>query len=382
MSRTLAEAEWHAKQQSDVLVGRMVAEIAERGPISFARYMELALYAPGLGYYSSGQQKFGEQGDFVTAPELSPLFSQCVARQCEQVLRDLGRGVILELGAGSGVMAVDLLLALEKMDCLPKNYFILELSAELQSRQRECFELRAPHLLSYVQWLKRLPQESLSGVILANEVMDAMPVHKFLYRDGLQEHYVNYCDEKFFWHLGGPSPELAKQVRALSVDFPENFESEINMALPSWIASLSDVLQRGLVLLIDYGFPRHEYYHLDRHMGTIMCHYQHRVHSDPLILTGLQDITAHVDFTAVAEAAVENNLEVSGFVHQAAFLLNCGIADLLNDIDDVDRMSINNQVKYLTLPSEMGELFKVIGLTKDYDQELMGFQAMNQVERL
>jgi len=375
------------KQQSPPknisLIKKISKEILDKGPISFARYMQLALYTPGLGYYSSGQQKFGATGDFITAPECSALFSHCVARQCEQVLRDLEQGVILELGAGSGVMAIDILLVLEKMSCLPKKYFILELSAELQARQQESFSLKAPHLLSRVQWLERMPAEPIQGVVLANEVMDAMPVHKFLVGDTLQEYYVDYQDEKFIWHFQKASAELEKAVAALNMDLDKKFESEINLLLPGWIASLSDSLQRGLVLLIDYGFPRREYYHPDRHMGTIMCHYQHRSHPDPLLLTGLQDITAHVDFTAIAESAADNGFEVEGYVNQAAFLINCGITDLLEKAsDEVTRFNWSSQVKLLTLPSEMGELFKVIALTKGLDQDLLGFQAMDQLERL
>jgi len=280
-------------------------------------------------------------------------------------------------------MAVDLLLELESLDCLPARYLILELSAELKARQRERFESSAPHVLSRVQWLDRLPEKKLQGVILANEVLDAMPVHKFLVRDGLQEYYVDSRDNKNIWHLCEASPDLEKAVRALDIDFPEPYESEINLALPGWIASLSDVLQRGLVLLMDYGFPRHEYYHPDRHMGTIMCHYQHRSHSDPLILTGEQDITAHVDFTAVAEAAVDYGFDVDGYTNQAGVLIDCGITGFLQQIDDeLERFNASNHVKQLTLPSEMGELFKVIALTKGFDEALLGFRTLDLLDRL
>lgn len=361
----------------------IIEEILRHGPMPFARYMQLALYAPGVGYYTSGTQKFGVDGDFVTAPELSPLFSQCIARQCEQVLRPLKQSVILEFGAGSGVMAVDVMLALEAIDCLPENYLILELSAELKERQRTAFSTHAPHLLSRVSWLDRLPDKKIEGVILANEVLDAMPIHKFLVQNGLQEYHVDYQGEKYTWKMQAASSVLKKSINALDIDFSDGYESEINLALPGWLASLSDVLECGLVLLLDYGFPRHEYYHSDRHMGTIMCHHQHRSHSDPLVLTGQQDITAHVDFTAVAEAAVDHGFDVSGYTNQAAFLMGCGITDLLDNIsDDVARFNAANQVKQLTLPSEMGELFKVIALTKNYDDDLLGFQLLDMLERL
>ena len=362
----------------------LIKEIVKEGSVSFARFMQLALYAPGVGYYSSGQQKFGRDGDFITAPELSPLFSQCIAKQCQQVLSQLESPVILEFGAGSGVMAADILLALETLNCLPAHYFILELSAELQSRQRETMKARAPHLLDKVQWLSTLPSETFEGVVLANEVLDAMPVNKFRTHEGkLQEAHVGFENEQFVWQWQEASNTLEKSVQRLEIDFPDAYESEINLFIHGWVRSISSVLSRGLVLLIDYGFPRHEYYHSDRHMGTIMCHYQHRSHSDPLMLVGRQDITAHVDFTAVAEAGIDNDFDVEGFTNQAAFLIDCGITDLLQTAkDEVEQFNWNSQVKQLTLPSEMGELFKVIALTKDFDEVLLGFRRLNLLERL
>ncbi len=363
---------------------QLIKEIIKEGPVPFVRFMQLALYAPGVGYYSSGQKKFGRDGDFITAPELSSLFSQCVAKQCQQILRVLETPVILEFGAGSGVMAADILLALEALGCLPERYLILELSAELQTRQRETIKQRAPHLLDNVQWLSTLPSESFEGVVLANEVLDAMPVNKFRMHDGqLQEAFVGFKNEQFNWQWKKAGDTLQKAVHHLEIDFPDAYETEINLFIDGWIKSISSVLSRGLVLLIDYGFPRHEYYHPDRHMGTIMCHYQHRSHSDPLLLVGKQDITAHVDFTALAEAAVENDFDVEGYTNQAAFLIDCGITDLLQRAnDDAEQFNWNNQVKQLTLPSEMGELFKVIALTKDFDEVLLGFRCLDMSERL
>lgn len=349
----------------------------------FVRFMQQALYAPGLGYYSSGQQKFGKKGDFITAPELSPLFSQCVARQCFQVLSSLTSPIILEFGAGSGVMAVDILLMLENLNVLPEAYWILELSVELQQRQMHLFKERAPHLLPKVKWLSTLPDSSFEGIILANEVLDAMPVHKFRMQNTLEEAYVAVKEKAFIWHWDQPSDSLKKAIEQLDVDFTNGYESEINPFMEGWIKSLSACLSRGLILLIDYGFPRREYYHPDRSMGTIMCHYQHRAHSNPLLSVGLQDITAHVDFTAVAESAVNNDLDVEGYTHQAAFLIDCGITDLLqNAKDDIEQFNWNNQVKQLTLPSEMGELFKVVALTKEFEEELLGFRTLNRLETL
>lgn len=369
-----------AKAFSEQLVMQISQEIAAHGPMTLARYMQLALYAPGLGYYSGGAQKFGAQGDFVTAPEISPLFSRCVARQCEQVLQDLAGGDILEFGAGSGVMALEMMQTLAQRQQLPQHYFILELSAELQQRQQQLFEKHAPHLLEKMQWLSALPQ-TISGVIVANEVIDAMPVHKFKIKNEVREVYVDYQKNEFFWHVDKPSvPELAMGVQSLPLS--ENYESEINLLLPAWITSLSQCLARGLILLIDYGFPRHEYYHPDRYMGTLMCHYQHRAHDNPLILTGIQDITAHVDFTAVAEAADATQLCVNGFTSQANFLLNSGIADSLPSQNVLQQYRIAQEIKRLTLPSEMGELFKVMALTQNYNNILLGFAHNNQVERL
>lgn len=388
MQATLPSPDATALAHSERLHAHIVRDIQQSGPISFARYMQLALYAPGLGYYSAGAQKFGEAGDFITAPDMSPLFSRCVARQCEQILAHLPEGDILELGAGSGAMAAEMLQTLAQSKTLPAHYYILEVSADLKDRQQTFLkQTLSSELFSHVVWLDRLPEQPINGVIVANEVMDAMPVHKFVQQEGVKEYYVTYKDEQMQWHIDQPSsPELTQRVSSLNIDFSEHYESEINLLLAPWIASLSDCLERGLILLIDYGFPRHEYYHHDRTMGTIMCHYRHHAHSDPLMYPGIQDITAHVDFTAIAEAAVENQLDVVGFTHQAGLLMNLGITDLLAEVqqqqDTVTQFNIQQQIKRLTLPSEMGELFKAIALTRDIDEPLWGFAMMNQLERL
>jgi len=367
------------------------AEIeAAGGVISFARYMELALYAPGLGYYAAGARKFGEGGDFVTAPELSPLFSRCLARQCLQVLDGLGTGAILEFGAGSGVMAADILAELERLGALPTAYHILELSAELRARQQQTLAARVPHLLERVVWLDRLP-DAFAGVVLANEVLDAMPVHRFCVEaDQDFELYVGWEDGDFVWRRGPVSDgRVAARIVALrgllGAELPERFESEINLAAEDWMRSVAAVLHSGMVLLIDYGYPRREYYHPQRVGGTLMCHYRQRAHPDPLILAGLQDITAHVDFTAVAEAAVETGLEVAGYTTQAHFLLACGLDTAMAEPagDDLVRhMELTAQVKRLTLPSEMGELFKVLALTRGFDAPLLGFSLRDLRDRL
>ncbi len=361
----------------------IIKEINETGPITLARYMELALYAPSLGYYRNGSQKFGEQGDFVTAPELSPLFSYCVARQCQQILTCLLQGNILEFGAGSGIMARTILQSLAKTESLPQHYYILELSAELRHRQRQEFENQAPELLSHVIWLDQLPQ-NFRGVILANEVIDAMPVHRFGSYQGLKEYYVTHKNNQLAWQLGAlNSQELKEQLAGLATEFQEGYSSEINLFLPGWINSLDALLSEGVILLMDYGYTRNEYYHSDRSDGTLICHYRHRAHSDLFRWPGLQDITSFVDFTAVAEAAVSGSLEVLGYIHQAGFLINCGITDFMSGQEEpMVRLKLSRQIQRLTLPGEMGEAFKVMALSKNMELPLLGFGAMNQIERL
>ncbi len=351
------------------------------GRISFVEFMNKALYTPNLGYYSSSIRKFGAEGDFITAPEISPLFSQCLAKQCQQVLASFDEGVILEFGAGSGIMAADILKALESMNELPKQYLILELSADLQLRQQETLQTQVPHLLDRVKWLKSLPIEPLQGVILANEVLDAMPVQRFrLDEQGVSEYYVSLGDNDetpFIWEtISSSDKSLLATVEALRPSLDVGYSSELNLALPAWIQSLSDILSDGLVLLIDYGFPSREYYHPQRNQGTLMCHYKHYAHDNPLILVGLQDITAHVDFTAVAESAHASGLDVSGYTNQANFLLSSGLAELLSGFNPNDSQNYLEQTqaaKKLIMPHEMGELFKVMALSRNLDMPLLGF---------
>lgn len=356
----------------------------QSGPIPFKQYMHEVLYAPNLGYYRVGLPKLGQTGDFVTAPEISPLFSQTLAAPCAQVLCSLNQGKILEMGAGQGVMAADLLLALEKLNCLPAAYCILEVSAELKHRQYITFTERAPHLLNRVHWLDQWP-EVFSGVVLANEVLDAMPVHLFHY-DGkaFQEYWVNWNDQALQWQLGPLSEStLLHSLQSIEPLLPPNYTSEINPALNSWLDSLARTIHQGFILMIDYGFPQHEYYHPQRHMGTLMCHLAHHAHQDPLAYPGVQDITAHVDFTAVGEAALKAGLEVIGFTTQSDFLINCGLLEHVpNDVDAKTSYQINQQIKLLTHPAEMGELFKVMGLSKNLDLPWIGFQNNDQRYRL
>ena len=345
------------------------------GRISFYEFMNHALYTPGLGYYSAGSRKFGVEGDFITAPEISPLFSHCIARQCQQVLAAIEEnGMILEFGAGSGIMAADILQELENLDSLPKKYLILEISADLQQRQRATLEKHVPHLIDRIEWLQQLPETKLQGVILANEVLDAMPVHRFrLDEQDVSEFYVSIEESEFKWQiLPTENEELREAVEKLRPNLPVGYISEINLTLPAWIQSLP--LATGLVLLIDYGFPSNEYYHDQRNEGTLMCHYRHQTHDNPLINVGLQDITAHVNFTAIADAAIAANLKVASYTNQANFLLAAGLAPNIDPDDTKAYLQQAQQIKTLVLPSEMGELFKVMALTANFDNPLLGFK--------
>ncbi len=361
---------------------RIRAEIeAAGGSIPFSRFMEIALYAPGLGYYSAGTEKFGPAGDFITAPEVSPLFGRCLARQVAQVLRALGGGDVLELGSGSGALAADLLIELEALDTLPRQYQILEVSAELKERQRGTLANRAPGHAARVKWLDRLPDDGFRGIILGNEVLDAMPVQRFcIAPGGPVPVHVAWVSGHFEPREGPPNAVLSSTVdalqRELQITFPLGYQSEFSPQVEGWINAIAASLTAGAVLLIDYGYPRREYYHPERASGTLICHYRHRVHFDPLILPGLQDISASVDFTAVADAAVTADLDVAGFSRQSYFLFGCGLASLAEcaESDDaMQRFEVARQVKLLTLPGAMGDRFKAIALTRALDVSLCGF---------
>ena len=352
------------------------------GSIDFARFMALALYTPGLGYYSAGTHKLGKSGDFVTAPEISPLFAKCIARQCNDILTELKTGDILEFGAGSGIFAKDLLLELEKLNNLPMHYYILEISAELRERQQKLLQTTCPHLLARIQWLDTLPIE-FRGIVFANEVMDALPAHCFrIEKAGIQERSVASIDNHFQWHLTPPSKELQARIEPLSLT--EGYESEANLMLGGWIRSIADMLKQGVVLLIDYGYGQAEYYHPDRSQGTLQCYYQHHRHDDPFILVGLQDISAHVDFTVVVENAHEAGLELAGFTTQTSFLLACGLLEFAQQITgtDAEQFQQAQAIKKLTMPSQMGEAIKVMGLCKNMLSPLVGFSLHDRQRML
>ncbi len=362
------------------------------GRIPFARFMELALYAPGLGYYSAGSVKLGAGGDFVTAPEISPLFAFCLARQCRPVLEDMNDGEILEFGAGSGALACDLLMELEMLDALPARYAIVELSAELRARQREWLRERIPRLLDRVVWLDSLAVEPVRGVVIANEVLDAMPVHRLVKRDGWRELYVHWTEAARFAYETGPlsDPRLQERLAVITADlgeenFPEGQVLEINLAAERWLAAVGEVLARGVILLADYGCSRREYYHPERGAGTLRCFYRHRAHADALILPGLQDITADVEVTTLAEAASGTGLKVAGYATQAHFLLGGGLMEWeqhLAQASVVERARLAQQILRLTLPGEMGERFKILALSRGFDAPLPGFSFRDERGRL
>ena len=366
--------------------------ISSGGCVSFRRFMELALYAPGLGYYSAGAHKFGAEGDFVTAPELGNLFAHCMARQCQEIMEHTSSAHILECGAGTGALAAEMLRAWEQWGCLPERYSILEVSAELRARQAQTLRARVPALVECVEWLDELPASGFRGVIVANEVLDAMPVDYFVLQNGkvYQRGVIQHGDAFAFNDHAMADDALQLRIaelrRELSADnFADGYTSEVNFSAEAWLASVAQTIECGAVLLVDYGFPAREYYHPQRDKGTLMCHYRHRAHADPLILPGLQDITAHVDFTAMAQAAHTAGCDVLGYVTQAQFLLNCGLLERVASMDTTDTrayLALTNEVKKLTLPSEMGELFKVLAIGKNIDINLLGFVSGDQRGRL
>jgi SAM-dependent MidA family methyltransferase len=348
--------------------------MAAGGWLSFEQFMELALYAPGFGYYSAGSVKIGAGGDFVTAPEVSDLFSRCVARQCADVLAETG-GEILELGAGTGRMAATILQSLATLGVLPDRYAILEVSADLTDRQRTRIEQLPAELRDRVVWLDRLPATPIRGVVLANEVLDALPFKRFVVSGGsVRELGVGLEADSFVWReKPGGSPAACV---AAGIPFPlaDGYTSEICLRIEPWIAGVSQCLDHGMLLLFDYGLPRAHYYHPQRTDGTLRCYFKQRAHDDPFTNIAVQDITAWVDFTRVGEAALNANLEVAGFATQAAFLLGTGIEALTAQPTDVaDRARLAGEARKLLLPGEMGESFKVMALCRNLQQPLRGF---------
>ncbi len=370
---------------------RVTAHVAARidaagGCLPFDRYMELALYAPGLGYYAIDRQQFGSAGDFATAPELGRLFGACLARQCAGVLAELGNGSILEFGAGSGALCRQLLEELAALDCLPERYLVMETSAALKARQMDAVAALPAELARRVTWLDRLPEAAFHGVVVANEVLDAMPVTRFAVTgQGVARCGVRVVEGGFDWcvnepaNADGPLASLAARH-----DLPPGYRSEYRPRANAWIASLGEWLGRGAAFIVDYGYPAAEYYHPERARGTLQCYFRHVVHDDPLVLTGVQDITAHVDFSAVAAAAREAGLDIMGYASQSAFLLGAGLMDVIGSGAPTaeGQLALSNEVKRLTLPTEMGELVKVLVLGRGLDRAPDAFGGVDRSQAL
>ncbi|MCP1673192.1 SAM-dependent MidA family methyltransferase [Natronocella acetinitrilica] len=368
----------HQQQQID----------AGGGWLAFDAWMETALYTPGLGYYAAGATKFGAAGDFITSPMVSPLFAWTLAAEARRLLRQ-GGDTILEFGPGDGLLARDLLQELHRLDALPARYLLLERSADLRDRQAATLATLPLEVRRRVSWLDRLPDEPIRGLVLANEVADALPVKRFRREtDGVVELGVVRDGDGFQWQ-GRATPAANTVVDTLEREagdrFPAGYESEWCPQLPPWVASIAEVLDFGAALLVDYGYPRGEYYLAERRRGTLRCHYRHRAHDDPFMLPGLQDITAHVDFTAAAEAAVSAGAELLGFATQAHYLMGAGVTDILQARmaqEPARQLELAQQAKTLLLPGEMGERFRVLGFAKGGDPGLTGFSTYNHVNRL
>lgn len=365
----------------------ILQQIAKQGgAISFADYMQIALYQSGLGYYVSGKTKFGKQGDFVTAPEISAIFSQCVANYCLPVLQET-QGDVLEFGAGSGIMAADMLLYWQSQKQLPTRYFILEPSADLQALQQQTLRDKCPDLLQQVVWLRQLPTQ-FSGVIVANEVVDAMPVELFQIQEKQIKRamVVEQQGELAINYQHSDDIDFLSAVAHIPCQQLSNgYTSEVNTLVKPWLASIKDCLVKGAMLIIDYGFPRQDYYMPQRDAGTLMCHFHHHAHSQALWAPGIQDITAHVDFTSIAEASLEQGWQLEGFTNQASFLIKAGLAAIYQQHINADArttLDLSQQIRQLTQPHEMGELVKVMVLSQAIENNHLGFAADDQCQRL
>lgn len=373
-----------AQAHSQLLSQHIRDEIAaQSGWISFARYMELALYTPVLGYYAGGAEKLGPAGDFVTAPELTPLFAESLARQIVEIMAQCAPR-ILEFGAGSGRLAADLLATLDRLGSPPESYDILELSAELRHRQRRT--LSSPSLPA-VNWLDQLP-EDFSGVILANEVLDALPVHRVRWQaDGIFELGVSLNPDGDFEYQPRPAsgPVLAEAERiAGETGLPSEYESELALAAPRWLTACAQRLRQGALLLIDYGWPQREFFHPQRRHGNLRCHFRHRAHDNPFFLPGQQDITASVDFTTLANAGEAAGLALYGYTSQGQFLVNCGLLSALSALpaDSAARHQATAACHRLLLPQGMGEAFKVLAMGRGLTPPLLGFTSGDRSLRL
>ncbi|WP_423908437.1 class I SAM-dependent methyltransferase [Candidatus Spongiihabitans sp.] len=371
------------------------------GWISFEQFMGLALYAPGLGYYSARSEKIGADGDFITAPLLGKQFAGCLARQCNEIIKNLAADqltTITEFGAGTGQFALDFLIHLDSLGRLPDRYLIIETSADLKQRQKQLIETSGTEYLDIIKWAHAIPETGISGVIIANELLDALPVMRFQI-DGsgqAKELGVSIIDDRFDWKVSTHSIPEVLQQRLSQYSLPPGYQSEIGRQAEGWVRTIGEKLISGVMILIDYGFPQAEFYHWDRDQGTLMCHYQHIAHDNPFYFPGIQDITSHVDFSAITAAGHDADLQVMGYCGQGGFLLSLGLLENFEAIQNnatqnntaanphsISRShTLAQEIKKLTLPHQMGELFKVIALAKNYPGQLSGFTMQNHSGRL
>jgi SAM-dependent MidA family methyltransferase len=390
MTSALPHPAAEARAVSDSLLVEIRRQIDQfSGCLPFDVFMRAALYEPGLGYYSNGLIPFGAQGDFITAPESGSVFGRCLARSISTVLAQCDQADVLELGAGSGALAVDLLRELAQLDAaMPRHYYILERSAAMRALQEDAVKHLPAHVRARVSWLDELPAQRLRGVVLGNEVADALPVKRFRWSAGhVDELGAGYDGKRLIECVRPSGDELRDYVGRLAQDhaWQADYQSEYCPTLQPLVRSLSDCIEQGLLLLIDYGYGRAEYYHSQRAMGTLMCHYRHQAHGDPFHYPGLQDITAFVDFTAIAEAADAEGMQLQGFSSQAQFLIGCGIDELLAELAPSDTrrfLERSNEIKRLVLPGEMGDRFKVMGFSRGLPQQVRGFSTQDLRSRL
>ena len=373
-----------SKQHSLTLQNLIRDRIEQEKSISFKDFMQMALYQPGFGYYSSGVHKFGAQGDFVTAPEIGPLFARTLAQQFKEIIATIPQAVIVELGAGTGRFCCDCLLELERQKALPEKYYILEVSADLQDRQKQKIAKLPEEIQKRVQWIQQPLQQAFEGIVFANEVLDAMPVEVFRKHDDAYQQMRVIWDEGFKQQWQSMPMELNQQLENKSLDLAESYVSEFVPNLSAWLKTITENLTQGVVLFVDYGYDRSAYYHPQRDEGTLICFHQHQANFNYFANIGLQDMTAFVDFTAIAEAADDCDLSVDGYTTQAHFLIALEIQNLLGESEKnyEQYYKRSTEVKKLTLPNEMGEKFKVMALSRNIDAELKGFELSNQLHLL
>ncbi len=355
------------------------------GHITFDEFMHIAMFAPGRGYYDSMNRIFGDGGDFTTAPEISPLFGQCIAQQIMQIMEHMGQTDVLEFGAGSGILAETILLELDKHERLPQTYYIHDISPSLRKRQFTRLQTNIPQLLHKVEWLNDIPTR-FDGIMLGNEVLDALPVHRVIFRRNRRytEIYVTEKNGRLVLEEGPlSSVELQHEmdrITQLWPDIADGYQSEINLGVKRWVAQVSQALGKGMILLIDYGFTRKEYYQPSNHKGNLMCYFQHHAHSNTMLYPGVQDVTCHVNFSLVAEAFQDQGLNIAGYTNQGFFLAGCGLEALYQQQDTQDEekfLRLTRGIEQLIMPTAMGETFKVIGVTKNITQDTIGFSVSN-----